>query len=204
MDKHIRQFINSGILEQYLLGLTDRDEEDSVLKMVSDHPEVLKELRRLLGTIESHGRIHALKPPDVVRAFILASTDYLERLNNGEKPAATPDLSEDSAVQDFVQWLDRKDMICPTYGANVVVKTLSHTSRKTTCLVWIKDNLEPEIHRHERESFLIVEGSCELYVGEETHELKAGDFMRIPLGVTHSAKVTSQGPCKFILEHLAV
>src|SRR4051812_23469358 len=43
----------------------------------------------------------------------------------------------------------------------------------------------PHIHRHEDETFYIVEGACDFLLGEETITAGAGDFVNVPRGAVH-------------------
>ena len=60
-----------------------------------------------------------------------------------------------------------------------------------------------EVHTNELESFLILEGTCDITIGEEVHHLVTGDFISIPLHIGHSLIVTSNIPCKVILQRVA-
>jgi quercetin dioxygenase-like cupin family protein len=43
----------------------------------------------------------------------------------------------------------------------------------------------PHIHRNEDETFYIVEGGCEMLLGDETITAGAGDFVSVPRGHVH-------------------
>ena len=43
----------------------------------------------------------------------------------------------------------------------------------------------PHIHRHEDETFYIVEGECGLLLGEVWITARAGDFVNVPRGTVH-------------------
>jgi mannose-6-phosphate isomerase-like protein (cupin superfamily) len=60
-----------------------------------------------------------------------------------------------------------------------------------------------EIHHDEYERFLIVEGTCDITIEKKVHHLKSGDFLAIPLFANHTVKVTSNIPCKAILQRVA-
>ena len=61
----------------------------------------------------------------------------------------------------------------------------------------------PEIHTKEYERFLIIEGTCDIKIGDDVFHLKAGDYKEIPLFIEHSLIVTSDIPCKVILQRVA-
>src|SRR4051794_8602214 len=43
----------------------------------------------------------------------------------------------------------------------------------------------PHIHRHEDETFYIVEGECSILLGEEWITARVGDFVNVPRGTVH-------------------
>ena len=61
-----------------------------------------------------------------------------------------------------------------------------------------------EVHDHELEKFLIVEGSCSITIEEKIHHLSAGENLTIPLHKKNHLTVTSDIPCKVILQRHAV
>ena len=60
-----------------------------------------------------------------------------------------------------------------------------------------------EVHDNEYKKFLIVEGTCDIVIGENAHSLVPGDVLEIPLHTTHFGRVTSSMPCKVILQRIA-
>jgi quercetin dioxygenase-like cupin family protein len=43
----------------------------------------------------------------------------------------------------------------------------------------------PHVHRNEDETFYVVEGACDIRLGEETVQAGAGDFVNVPRGLVH-------------------
>ena len=72
-----------------------------------------------------------------------------------------------------------------------------------TAIVWIKEYAPQEVHDHEFEKFLVVEGSCNIIVEDKIHTLIPGDYFAIPLHKKHLVEVTSIIPCKVILQRIA-
>lgn len=69
------------------------------------------------------------------------------------------------------------------------------------------------VHREQEEGFRVVEGSLRVYIGADTIELRAGDFVLAPRAVPHTYEVTSEntthlswvrGPFDKFLESVAV
>jgi len=54
-----------------------------------------------------------------------------------------------------------------------------------------KVDVEEEIHDHERESFIILEGECECHIGHDVIRLGPGGFVEIPMYTPHNVKVIS-------------
>ncbi|AEV31536.1 cupin domain-containing protein [Owenweeksia hongkongensis] len=200
MNRKSTALIESGVLELYVFGMATDDQIRDVESAQEKYPAVAEELNQIHQRIESFGKANAVKPPSLVKTVVMAAADYMERLRNGEKFLDAPILTEKSTIEDFSHWLNRKDMVLAEVKESIYAKIISSTDDRTTSIVWAKDCLEPEIHSNERESFLIVEGTCEVSIDDETHYLKPGDFLSIPLHTNHSAKVTSDIPCKFIMQ----
>lgn len=200
----ITAFIESGVLELYVMGVSSPAETQEVEQMAAAHPEIRQEIEALALAMEGYAQAHAVKPRSNVKPLLLATVDYIERMKRGELPDAPPVITESSKPEDYRQWLERADMVLPPYAENIFAKIIGYTPAATTAVVWIRESSGEEVHREEYERFLIVEGTCDLTAGEDTHQLKAGDFFAVPLHTPHAIKVTSKIPCKAILQRLSV
>jgi mannose-6-phosphate isomerase-like protein (cupin superfamily) len=54
------------------------------------------------------------------------------------------------------------------------------------------------LHKQHQEAFFVVEGTLTFRVGEETLEAKAGSFIFIPPGVTHSFSNPTNAPARCV------
>lgn len=61
--KDIKTFIESGILESYVLGDVTAAERAEVERMAADHPEVREEIIRIEETLEVYAQLHRESPP---------------------------------------------------------------------------------------------------------------------------------------------
>lgn len=197
-----KEYIDSGILEQYVLGNTSPEESREVALRAAADPAIQQEIELISGILFSYAMEHAIPPNPILKPFLLATIDYTERLKNGEPASFPPVLNENSVVADYAAWLNRNDMITPG-AADVYAKIIGYTPQLISAIVWIKNYAPQEVHDNEFEKFLIVEGSCEIIAGDDVHSLKAGDYFQIPLHKTHMVKVTSTIPCKVILQRVA-
>ena len=197
-------FIRSGILELYVLGHTSDEENSEVGRMCSAYPEVMDELERITESIVSISSEKTFAPNDTVKPLIMATVDYTERLRLGEVPANPPILHLASKVADYEEWLTRIDMVLPSDADNIFVKIIAQTAEAISAIVWIKEQTPMEKHSVESERFLIVEGSCDIMVNGEKNSLIPGDYFSIPLHADHEVLVTSDIPCKVVLQRVVV
>ncbi|RNI29136.1 cupin domain-containing protein [Rufibacter latericius] len=199
----INDFIESGILELFVMGVTSPEETQEVELMAAAHPEIREEIETIRHSIEAYAIAHAVEPSVTLKPLVLATIDYMERMKNGEPVTSPPTLTPDSKVEDFADWLNREDLKVPSQEEEIYVKIIGYSPSATTAIVWLQDKAGEEVHHDEHERFLIVEGTCTISVEDTPHYLTPGDFFSIPLHKTHSIKVTSEIPCKVILQRLA-
>lgn len=72
MKDKIRIFLDSDLLEKYLLGTTTEEENLQVERYIAMHPEVRKTYDELQDNLEAFAKMHALKTPEGLKAKILA------------------------------------------------------------------------------------------------------------------------------------
>lgn len=196
-------YINSGIIELYVMGALSVKESDEVTQLANLHPEIGAEIERVATTLESYAMTHAKEPGAEVKPMLMATLDYMKRLEDGEPAVMAPGLHKNSKKEDFSQWLNREDMQPPAEFDQTFVKIISYTPQFSTAIVWLKEGSPQEMHTDEYESFFILEGSCDIRIDDTLHQLYPGDQLTIPLHAVHDVKVTSKIPCKLILERRA-
>ena len=197
-----KEYIETGILECYVLGISNEAETKAVEEMALLHPAIRQEILRISQSLEEYALANAVEPDPLVKPFLLATIDYSERLKNGEPVSTPPLLNENSQVAHYHSWLHRADMQSPS-ADNIYAKIIGYSPEALTAIVWLRDYAPQEVHDNEYERFLIVEGTCDIIVNEEVHHLVPGDYFAIPLHKNHLLKVTSSIPCKVILQRVA-
>lgn len=200
---HPQKFIESGILELYVMGKTDELENSEVLMMSDTYPEVFNEIVAIEISLEKYAKIHGVEIDISIKPFILATIDYTERMQNGELPEFPPLLNANSNLNDYASWLNRSDMVLPVDFEEIHAKIIGYNEEALTAVIWLKNGSPAEIHDDEYEKFLIVEGTCTITIDNEEFNLQSGDFLSIPLYKQHFLKVTSNIPCKAILQRIA-
>lgn len=197
-----KEYIESGILELYVAGIASAEECIEVEKRATADPAIRQEIEYISMALETYAMANAVAPNPIIKPFLLATIDYTERLQNGEPVSNPPLLNEDSKQEDYASWLNRSDMTAPETN-DVFAKIIGYTKEAITAIVWLKDYAPHEVHDDEYERFFIVEGTCNIIVGDEINQLVAGDYFAIPLHKNHMIKVTSSIPCKVILQRIA-
>ena len=196
------EYIDSGILEQYVLGLLSSEESIEVEFRAANDISIQNEIDAICDSLEQSAFSNAIEPNPIVKPFLLATIDFTERLRNGEQLEYPPLLHKQSSVSDYSSWLQRNDMVLQSKD-DIVAKIIGFSPEVITAVVWIKKYAPQEVHENEYERFLIVEGTCDIIVGDEINSLVAGDYFEIPLHKNHLVKVTSMIPCKVILQRVA-
>jgi len=198
---NISEYIASGILELYVSGMVTPEEAALVEQLSVTQPEIAKEIEMISGAVTNYAQANALEPDPTIKPFLMAAIDYGERIKNGEPVSFPPVLNEDAAIADYQQWLNVSN--APEILPDLYAKIIGHTPEMITAIVWIKKMAPQEVHHDEIERFLIVEGSCDIIIEDEVHQLSAGNMLSIPLHKAHSLKVTSAIPCKVILQRIS-
>lgn len=199
----IQQYIDSGIVKKYLLGYTSEAECKEVEFLLSEYPELLEELEKNQAELAAFADENSVVPHASLKPLVLATFDYINRMESGEAQSFPPVLNEDSQLEDFKEWIDRADMIAPADFEEIHAKIITATPEMTCAMVWIKNMAPEEVHHDEYEKFLILEGTCTIVVGEQENNLKSGDYFAIPLYEDHKVIVTSETPCVVILQRIA-
>lgn len=198
-----KEYIDSGILESYVMGVGSDSERQQVEMMAAVNPEIRQEINAISDTLEKYALAHAIEPSPVVKPLLMATIDYSERIKSGEPVSFPPALQENSKLEDYSPWLNRPDMNCTGSDENLFIKIIGNTPGMITAIAWIKHQTPREIHHNEYERFLIVEGNCDIIVGDKSNHLVPGDYFSIPLHQYHTLKVTSSIACKAILQRVA-
>jgi mannose-6-phosphate isomerase-like protein (cupin superfamily) len=197
-----KEYIESGILEQYVLGTASPFDTKEVEERAAADPVVQEEINVISEMLEAIAMQNAIAPDPIIRPFLLATINYEERIKNGEPVTTPPLLNERSTTAEYAPWLEREDMESPGTD-DVFARIIGYTEKAITAIVWLKEMAPQEVHKDEHERFLIVEGTCDIVVDGTVNKLVPGDYFAIPLHSDHHIKVTSDIPCKVILQRVA-
>ena len=198
-----QDIIDSGLLELFVMGALQGDELKRVEIAITQSAEIRTEIAEIEGALELYAFMHKVDAEPTNKPLLLAQANYVARLEAGEEMSFPPDITTDSKIVDYKQWLDKDYLQKPPDFAGMHGYIIGATEEKTTLIVWLEHGAPDEIHTDELESFLIVEGTCNIVIGDDVMPMKAGDTVVIPLHISHRVEVTSDTPCKVILERKA-
>jgi hypothetical protein len=187
------QHIPPGTLELYVLGALSAEESRYIRDLAQADAELRASIHGLEQRLEDLAWQGAITPPAHLRARILERIAGIAHL---------PSLLHGSTATDFMPWLEELPPLTEAFD-NMHVAPLSFADRVPTALVWVKSHVEEEIHTDVLESFLILEGTCQVRMEGKVIDLVPGDVMHIPLHTPHSIQVTSATPCKAIVQRVA-
>ncbi len=197
------EYIASGMIEKYVLGLALPDEIVEIEALSTQHPAIRTAITEFCILLERNAIANSITPPEIIKPELLATIDYIERLQNGEPMTFPPVLSETSKIDDFNEWLNRPDMSPSQDSADIYLKIIGHTATCSTAIVWVKGKTPEEVHTKELESFFVIEGTCIIHIGTKSYEMVPGNYLQIPMFEKHHVVVTSSVACKVILQRLA-
>lgn len=199
----IQDYINSGVLELYVLGMTTEEENIEIAKLAIENIDVENEIKAIENEFQLTAQANVPEISPAAKAMVMATIDYTERLKNGEEYVVPPLLNKNSKIEDYETWISKANMQVSEEYETIDAKIISASPEAATIIVWLKHGAPIEVHDKEYEHFLIVEGSCTITIGEDVHNLVPGDYLSIPLYIGHSVKVTSEFACKIILQRVA-
>ncbi len=91
---NIQEYIESGILESYLLGVTSPAESAEVERLVEEYPALQMELMALQGTLENYALQFEQEPPATLKNSVMEALT-IEQTNTG-KPSLELPLPKES------------------------------------------------------------------------------------------------------------
>jgi len=74
----IKKYIDSGVLEQYVLGLSSPEEKVEIETYAEIYPEIQTKIQRLQSCMEHYASVHAINPPKKLKNKILSKIDDIE------------------------------------------------------------------------------------------------------------------------------
>ncbi len=186
---NVKQYIESGILSDYCLGLLDEKEARQVEALCDQYPELMKELSQIREALFNYSAALSKEPAPHLKDQIWK---LLENINREEKMDSLelPVLNKYSNKEN---WLRAVRPLLPSkLESDIFVKVIRSDEKLEQTLIWAKTDYPDEVHDDLLECFMILEGECECYLGDKVIRLGPGGFLEIPLHVHHDFKILSE------------
>lgn len=136
-----------------------------------------------------------LSLPAATLALFLSAPSRAEAAEPDAKKTAGP-LAVDDSAPPVVQSFAKAEEVKYPWGwiRWLMSSKIDPEAEMTFGIVYVKPHQENPGHLHPNcaEVLHVLEGSCEHLVGDKWVALKAGDTIRIPVGVAHRARTLDQ------------
>jgi len=182
----IQKYIESGVLEQYCLGLLDEGEQAYLIQMTMLYPEIKAELTAIELAFEELSAIGAVEPPNNLKHNILAAIGRDQEsaeLNINDLPVLSRSASPLPWLKAFAHLIPEE----PTQ--DFTVNVIRDDAIVQQMLITANTGVAEEEHSEFYEGLFILKGRCECMIGDELFTLGAGDFIEIPLHTKHDVKL---------------
>ncbi|QNL47978.1 hypothetical protein H8S90_14280 [Olivibacter sp. SDN3] len=199
---NINTYIQSGILELYVLNLLEPPERAEVQDMICLYPSIKEEVEKLELKLEADVRQAAVTPPSTLKEKIYASIQEMERAKQVDFDWTALGLIDQNT--DYKAWYQAVcDRYPKAFQQDNYFKILREDATAKQLLVVSSSDVAEESHDDTYESFLILKGKCMCTVESDTFFLEPGGFTQIPLHTRHQVKIV-KGPVVAVVQYIAL
>ena len=194
----LKKYIESGIVQDYCLGILSTREIEQVEQQAAIYPEIQQEIESYQQVLEKYALSLTEAVPAELKSQTLSLLDNLKK----EENAQYNNLPLLNRFSDHNNWLSAvKPLLPPELKKDRFIKVLHEDDKVLQMLMWVKNYYPDEVHDNLHECFIILEGECECHVEGEIIKLSAGGFFEVPLHKHHDVKVT-KGPVLAVVQRV--
>ncbi|MFT5819413.1 MAG: mannose-6-phosphate isomerase-like protein (cupin superfamily) [Crocinitomix sp.] len=187
---NIKNYIESGVLEEYVLGNLSVDERLKVEICAAEHSAIKTEIAAIELSFENFATAHSDSRAQHFKENIVKTIDA----ENGLQ-LMPPPVNETSKIENYTFWLNS---VLEGDYEEMHMEVIYQSELETTVIAWVKNGEAIHTHTEYTERFLIAEGTCTATIGDITKDYGLGDYIEFPLHVPHSYIVTSDCPMKVV------
>jgi mannose-6-phosphate isomerase-like protein (cupin superfamily) len=81
---------------------------------------------------------------------------------------------------------------------NIYLYKVDNDKNKSAVIIWIKKGVKAHKHEYHSETLVVLEGTAEMKLNDNSYLIKAGDYINVPENTVHSVIVTSDVPLKVL------
>jgi len=198
----INEFISSGIIEMYCLGIATEEETKQVEKFASENNAVRDEILIVREALELYATARQTLPPVTLKNKIMAAISNSEKQE--EQPGFPSRLTAHSTVEEWMNYIALNHLVPPKEYEDLYLLDLPGDKKQSTYIVWAKQGaVVEESHSEEDEYLLMLKGNCSIAIGGKIGYYHEGDLVFIPKKSVHRAQVLSDEPMIVIGQRIA-
>ncbi len=197
---NITDYIASGILADYCMGMLAEDECIKVEQMALLYPQIKQELDANALALKRYAAHYERQPNTNTKQKILGLLSNLQIEEDG-RPDSFPLINKFSNHEN---WLKKLYPLLPaSTKEEIYVKVIKDEPGIFQAVLWLKSIFPDEVHTKVKESALVLKGQCTCFIGTQAVNLQPGSYLEIPFNTHHNIQVT-QGPVLAIIQRLKV
>lgn len=182
-----QSYIASGIITDYCLGLLNGAELERIENALREYPSLRVEADAINEALNAYSCSDQVEPTEKLKNQIWQTLENLRQ----EEFMAISHLPLLNKYSDKNNWLKIVKPLLAEKSAdkNMFIKVLREEEEVFQSLIWTRVDYPDEVHDDLQECFMILEGECECYVGEQVIKMGPGDYFEIPMYLHHNIKV---------------
>ncbi len=184
---NIAEYIESGVLYNYCLGILSAEENAEVERLAAQYQEIRKELAGLQETMQHYSEQAAVAPRAELQQDIWSTLENINKERHGD----LNDLPIINKYSDYRHWQRIVQPLIPEDKHTEKIAVLQANEKITQVMFVSSKAIPDETHEHERESFIVLEGECDCCIDGKVIRLGPGGFIEIPMYTHHDVTAVS-------------
>jgi quercetin dioxygenase-like cupin family protein len=186
-----QDFISSGIIEVYCLGIASDEEKALVEKLASENKEVKDEIVAVNEALSLYASAVGKSPAEGTRSKIMNAIAEAE--TSPRALQLPPRMTLQTSASEWVKYISDNHISEPSPGDEIQMLDLPASGKQVTYIAWAKKGVVvEESHPQEDEFLLMISGECTIAINGAVKKYKAGDIVFIPKNSIHRAEVISE------------
>jgi mannose-6-phosphate isomerase-like protein (cupin superfamily) len=181
-----KAYMESGIIEDYCLGVLSAEESKAVERQAKLYPEIKQEIEDYLNALEQYALNSNFYPDSDIKNKTFQLLNNLQL----EEEASLDKLPLLNKFSDHNNWLKIVKPVLPEkLSDKMFIRVLRDDKKVSQILIWSAVDYPDEVHEDVKECFIILKGRCRCYIEDEVVELGPGGFLEIPMYKHHDVRV---------------
>ena len=194
----LKDYIHSGMIEDYCLGLLTPEEMEDVAKQANINPEIKERISEYQLALKQYAAELGPATGKNQKKQLMEIIDNLE----AETSINIKNLPLINKYSNSKKWLPVAKSVLPSaLEEPTLMYELRDDKGINQFLLWTIADSPYELHEDVYETLLLLEGECICRVGEDAYHLHTGDFLPIPLHKPHNLEVV-KGPVLLLVQRL--